>query len=101
MTFSRALQQGASASLVLVFFAFPMSVALANVGLLLTLVFWLLSLIDSPGRSELLKALRNPLVAPALALFAWVVIAVAWSPADTSDAMGFLQKYLKFLLIQP
>lgn len=99
MTPSTAIQQSAKASLVLVFFAFPMSVALANVGLLLTLVFWLLSLIGAPARSELLKALRNPLAAPALALFAWVVIAMAWSPAHTSDALGFLQKYLKFLLV--
>lgn len=99
MTPSTVIQQGAKASLVLVFFAFPMSVALANVGLLLTLVFWLLSLFSAPARSELLKALRNPLTAPALALFAWVVIAIAWSPASTAGALGFLQKYLKFLLV--
>lgn len=90
---------GARATLVLCFLAFPMSVALANVALLLTLLLWLLSLTGAPARADLREALRNPLAAPALALFAWVVIAVAWSPAQNPDALGFLQKYLKFLLV--
>ena len=90
---------GARATLVLCFLAFPMSVALANVALLLTLLMWLLSLTGAPARADLREALRNPLAAPALALFAWVVIAVAWSPAQSPDALGFLQKYLKFLLV--
>jgi O-antigen ligase len=97
--FANACATGARATLVLCFLAFPMSVALANVALLLTLLLWLLSLIGAPARAELMQALRNPLAAPALALFAWVVIAVAWSPADAKGALGFLQKYLKFLLV--
>jgi len=97
--FAKACATGARATLVLCFLAFPMSVALANVALLLTLLLWLLSLIGAPARAELMQALRNPLAAPALALFAWVVIAVAWSPADAKGALGFLQKYLKFLLV--
>lgn len=96
---ANACSTGARATLVLSFLAFPMSVALANVALLLTLLLWLLSLTGAPARAELLEALRNPLAAPALALFAWVVIAVAWSPADAKGALGFLQKYLKFLLV--
>ncbi len=99
MNFATACATGARATLVLCFLAFPMSVALANVALLLTLLLWLLSLTGAPARADLLAALRNPLAAPALALFAWVVIAVAWSPADTPGALGFLQKYLKFLLV--
>lgn len=99
MTLSNVIQQSAKASLVLVFFAFPMSVALANVGLLLTLVFWLLSLFSAPARSELLKALRNPLTPPALALFAWIVVAILWSPADGPLVGAALQKYAKFLFV--
>lgn len=89
----------ARASLVLAFFAFPMSVALANVALLLALVLWLPSLWDTGTRGELRAALRNPLSTPALALFAWVVVAIAWSPAEPRDALGFLQKYMKFALV--
>lgn len=99
MNLAHACSTAARATLVLCFLAFPMSVALANVALLLTLLLWLLSLIGAPARAELREALRNPLAAPALALFAWVVIAVAWSPADAKGALGFLQKYLKFLLV--
>lgn len=36
---------------------------------------------------------------PALALFAWIVIAMAWSPADRGAMGGFIQKYLKFALV--
>lgn len=96
---ANACATGARATLVLCFLAFPMSVALANVALLLTLLMWLLSLLGAPARAEMRDALRNPLAAPALALFAWVVIAVAWSPAEAKGALGFLQKYLKFLLV--
>lgn len=97
--FANACATGARATLVLCFLAFPMSVALANVALLLTLLLWLLSLVGAPARAELMQALRHPLAGPALALFAWVGIAVAWSPADAKGVLGFLQKYLKFLLV--
>lgn len=99
MSFTHACSTGARAALVLCFLAFPMSVALANVALLLTLLLWLLSLAGAPARAELREALRNPLAAPALALFAWIVIAVAWSPADPQGVLGALQKYLKFLMV--
>lgn len=99
MSFTHACSTGARATLVLCFLAFPMSVALANVALLLTLLLWLLSLAGAPARAELREALRNPLAAPALALFAWIVIAVAWSPADPQGVLGAVQKYLKFLMV--
>lgn len=99
MSFTHACSTGARAALVLCFLAFPMSVALANVALLLTLLLWLLSLAGAPARAELREALRNPLSAPALALFAWIVIAVAWSPADLQGVLGAVQKYLKFLMV--
>lgn len=99
MTLSSALQQGARCSLILVFFAFPMSVALANVGLLLTLVFWLLGCFWGSSLRDTRLALTNPLAAPALALFAWIVLAILWSPADGTQIGAALQKYAKFLCV--
>lgn len=99
MNLGHASRQAAQASLVLVFFAFPMSVALANVALLFTLVFWAVGLAWADGRQRLVEALRNPLALPALALFGWIVLATAWTPAEPSGVLGFIQKYLKFLLV--
>ena len=96
---ANALGRGARACLVLVFFAFPMSVALANVALLLTLLLWLGSLAGAQARAQFAQALRNPLAAPALALFAWVLIAASWSPAAQGEVLSFWQKYLKFALV--
>jgi O-antigen ligase len=99
MTPSTVIQQGAKASLVLVFFAFPMSVALANVGLLLTLMFWLLGLVWGTSVRDTRQALSNPVTLPALALFAWIAVAALWSAAEGEQIAGALQKYSKFLLI--
>ncbi len=99
MNLGNLSRQAAQASLVLVFFAFPMSVALANVALLLTLVFWAVGLGWADSRLRLQEALRNPLALPALALFGWIILAAAWSPASPSGVLGFVQKYLKFLLV--
>lgn len=99
MNLPHILTRAARASLVLAFFAFPMSVALANVALLLALLLWLPSLWGIEARIDLREALRNPLALPALALFAWVVVAIAWSPAEPGDVLSFLQKYLKFALV--
>ncbi len=99
MTASSFLQRGAQASLVLVFFAFPMSVALANVGLLLTLVFWLLGCFWGSSLRDTRQALRNPLSTPALALFAWIAVAALWSPAELSLIGAALGKYAKLLWV--
>jgi O-antigen ligase len=99
MTSSTVIQQGARASLVLVFFAFPMSVALANVGLLLTLMFWLLGLVWGTSVRDTRQALSNPVTLPALALFAWIALAALWSPAEGGQIAGALQKYSKFLML--
>lgn len=99
MTPSSFIQQGAKASLILVFFAFPMSVALANVGLLLTLVFWLLGCVWGSSLRDTRQALANPLVPPALALFAWIAIATLWSPATGSLIGAALGKYSKLLWV--
>jgi O-antigen ligase len=99
MTPSNFIQRGAQTSLILVFFAFPMSVALANVALLFTLVFWLLGCVWGNSLRDARQALSSPVAAPALALFAWIAAAALWSPADGSLVGAALQKYLKFLLI--
>lgn len=99
MTLSHRLYIGAQLSLVLAFFAFPISVALANLSLVLTLLLWISAMGHQAARTDLGQAMRNPLVMPALALFAWIVIAMAWSPADRGEMGGFIQKYLKFALV--
>lgn len=99
MTTERFLSVAAQTSLALVFFAFPMSVATANVGLLLMLVFWLPSLAWPEPRARLREAMRSPPAVWAVALFAWIVLAASWSPAGTNEIFGFWQKYLKFLLV--
>jgi O-antigen ligase len=99
MTPSTVIQQGAKASLVLVFFAFPMSVALANVALLLTLMFWLLGWVWGTSLRDTRQALTNPVMLPALALFAWIAVAALWSPAEGGQIAGALQKYSKFLML--
>lgn len=99
MNIAHRLHQGAQATLVLAFFAFPVSVALANVALLLTLLLWLPSLAGTPARAALGQAMRNPLVAPALALFVWIVIALLWSPAEHAAMASFVQKYLKLAMV--
>lgn len=99
MTLSSFLQRGTQASLVLVFFAFPMSVALANVGLLLALAFWLLGCVWGPSLRDTRQALRTPLAPPALALFAWIAVASLWSPAELPLIGAALGKYAKLLWV--
>lgn len=103
MTLGSALphraHQGAQACLVLTFLAFPLSLAVANLLMVLTLLLWALSLTGAGSRTALRQAMRNPMVAPALALFGWVVVAIAWSPATSDGALGHLQKYLKFAMV--
>ncbi len=99
MTPSNFISQAAKASLVLVFFGFPMSVALANVGLFLTLVFWLLGFQWGNSWRDTRAALSNPVVLPALALFAWIAIASLWSPAEGTLVGAALGKYTKFLML--
>jgi O-antigen ligase len=99
MTPSSVISHGAKASLILVFFAFPISVALANIALLFTLLFWLLGCIWGNSIRDVRQALSNPLAPPALALFAWIVLATLWSPADGPQIGAALQKYIKFLWV--
>lgn len=100
MSTEQFVQNGAKASLVVVFFAFPTSVALANMALLSTLLFWLLGFcVWSSTRRLTSQAMSNPVASAAVALFAWIAIATMWSPAEGSTVFGALQKYMKLLLI--
>lgn len=99
MSFRFFTRNAAIYSLVLVFLAFPMSVAMANSLLFLTLLFWLLSMQAGDWRPFFLQVWRNPVVRPALALTLLIVVAAFWSPAPWSEIGGYFKKYVKFLAL--
>ena len=86
-------------SLVVLFFAFPVSVALANVMMGLTVLFWLMSMKRAAWMPFFRQAWRNPVVKPAVLLALLVVIASAWSPASGAEIVGYFKKYAKFLIL--
>ncbi len=86
--------------LVFMYFAFPVSVALANTTMALTLllaIFRLLS--DAQARQALVRALRNPVVLPAMALVGVMLVATLWSPADWDEVGNYFRKYFKLVLL--
>lgn len=85
--------------LVFVYFAFPVSVALANTTLALTVLLACARLSDAKARAELLRAFRNPLVLPALVLVLVMVVATLWSPASWDEFRDYLRKYFKLVLL--
>jgi O-antigen ligase len=85
--------------LVFLYFAFPVSVALANTVMVLAVLLVLGQLVDARARAGLVQALRNPVVAPALMLAAVMVLATLWSPADWEQIGDYLRKYFKLLLL--
>ena len=96
----RALLTIASAyCLVLVYFAFPVSVALANTTLALAVLLAGVRLSDAQARAELVRMLRNPVVWPAMGLVLVMVVATLWSPADWSEYQNYLRKYFKLVLL--
>ncbi|MDR7148285.1 O-antigen ligase [Hydrogenophaga palleronii] len=96
----RALLTIASAyCLVLVYFAFPMSVALANTTLALAVLLAGVRLSDAQARADLVRTLRNPVVWPAMGLVLVMVVATLWSPADWSEYQDYLRKYFKLVLL--
>ncbi|MBX3610050.1 MAG: O-antigen ligase family protein [Hydrogenophaga sp.] len=99
MTLGDGLHRAAQWALVIVFLAFPLSLAVANLALVLTLALWLASLVSPVARAQCLAALRNPMAAPALALFGWVLLATAWSPVPATGALAMALKYLKLGLV--
>jgi O-antigen ligase len=99
MNFRFFARNAAIYSLVLVYVAFPMSVALANSLLFLTLLLWLLSMKAEDWRPFFMQAWRNPVVRPALALTVLIMVAAFWSPAPWGDIAGYFKKYVKFLVL--
>ena len=95
----RWARQAAMGSLVLMYLGFPMSLAVANVTMALTVLFWLLSMKKAAWVPFLADAWRNPVVKPAVLLAILVVLATAWSPATGHEIVGYFKKYSKFLLL--
>ncbi len=86
-------------SLALLYAAFPVSVALANSLILITVVLGLLSFNGADWREFLRRSWANPVVRPALALVVLVIVASFWSPASWQEIGGYYRKYVKFLLL--
>lgn len=99
MSFRSFTRRAAIYSLALLYGAFPISVALANSLMLITVVLWSLSLGGQDWRGFFRRSWSNPVVRPALALVLLVVIASFWSPASWEEIGGYYKKYVKFLLI--
>lgn len=85
--------------LVFLFFAFPISVALANSTMVLAVLLVALQLWDPGVRARLAAAFRNPVVLPAFALAAVMLLGTAWSPAGWEQYGDYLRKYFKLLLL--
>ncbi|HEX5738088.1 MAG TPA: hypothetical protein VFY22_06220, partial [Hydrogenophaga sp.] len=85
--------------LVFVYFAFPVSVALANTTLALTVLLALLRLTDVRARLVFVQTLQNPVVLPAMGLAVVLVVATLWSPADWSEFRDYFRKYFKLVLL--
>lgn len=99
MSFRTFARRAAIYSLALLFGAFPMSVALANSLMLITVLLWALSLDGTDLREFLRRSWANPVVRPALALVLLIVLASFWSPASWAEIAGYYKKYVKFLLL--
>lgn len=99
MSFRTFARRAAIYSLALLFAAFPVSVALANSLILITVVLWFLSLDAVDWRDFLRTSWANPVVRPALALVLLIVLASFWSPASWEEIGGYYRKYVKFLLL--
>jgi O-antigen ligase len=100
MTFVERLQNhahtGLLASVMLVYFTFPTWATVANVGLLLMLLFWLAS---GHWQAKWERVAANPGLWFALGLYAWMWMGIAYSDASASEIGDHLRKYLKLALM--
>jgi O-antigen ligase len=94
--YHRRLDAVTQTSVVALFFAFPISLSLANLLMVWVFLLWLLS-----GRfgqaGQLLKS--NPAACAALALFGVVLLGVLYSPAPWPDIQNHLEKYVKLIMV--
>lgn len=95
----KALRLAPLYCLALLYFAFPVSVALANTAMVLAVLLVIFQVWDADVRAGLSRALRNPVVLPALALAAVMLLAALWSPAGWEQYADYLRKYFKLLLL--
>jgi O-antigen ligase len=93
------LRRASIYSLALAFGALPVTVALTNSMMLVSVVLGLLSLDRADARDFLRRSWAHPVVRPALALAALVVVASFWSLASWNEIFGYYRKYLKFVLL--
>ncbi len=77
-------------------FSMPVSTALANVFLALTVLCWLLG---GHYRSKLRTMIGHPIMLPALLLFAWFALSLTWAEGPASEQGEFLRKYGDLVLI--
>ena len=92
-------RRAAQWSLVAMFFAFPISVALANVTMALAVLLWFVSMRWADWKPFFAQAWRNPVAKPAVLLALLVVVATFWSPATGPEIVGYFKKYSKFLFL--
>jgi O-antigen ligase len=86
----------AQASLVGVFLFFPMKLGVANTLLALTLV---LTVISGNFRQRWQAVRDNPITAPALTMFALVVVGSTYSTGPIETILQSVNKYSKFLVL--
>lgn len=95
----KALRLAPLYCLVFLFFAFPVSVALANTTMVLAVLLVVVQVWDADVRTGLSRALRSPVVLPSLTLAAVMLMATLWSPAGWEQYADYARKYLKLLLL--
>ncbi len=83
-------------SLVSVFLVFPMSLGLANLLMLLTLVLWALG---GHWRQRWQALNGNPVAWLGLGLYAWMCLGVLYTPAAWAEIQQHLGKYFKLLFM--
>ena len=95
-TFFERCNAAALLTLVVLFFAFPVSLALANLLMVLTLVLWALGG-HWQERWEAVKG--NPVAWLALGLYLWMCAGVLYTPAKWPEVQQHLGKYFKLSFI--
>lgn len=81
---------------VALYFLFPISVAGANVSMLVVLVAGLLA---GQYRQRWEAVRGNPVAWASLGLYAWMIIGIAYSPAPWPDVVQHLGKYFKLVFL--
>ena len=88
-------EQAARACAIALGFSIPVSVALDNVLLVLTLLFWMASL----NFRKLTQIRQNPVALAALGMFALLVAGLAYGARDPGDGLHMLGKYADLAFI--